>query len=346
MGSGRLPWRPTGGRLKVSPPRSAQQMEAEVIICSSVHLLTPHTSMPSLSLSLLLRHCTAKELQIRYCVIGTCCKNCFTSCKHITQLKQFVLLSINTHYHALLCGCDKCFLVYRGPASQPPMPVMETIHRGTAVGPKCSLPPIVQPLHFLINSKSKEKRAISGHSEQINQVNNCRQKVGQPEKKHSATLPQQAAIPGLLCCQHQSISGGGSMEDMGKSMFTCFVSCPFCAPCFRQLSVTEGFPDHCSMEWLSSKQGVSAIIPQTAAGYSILSKFPFLCAYCYCCSAALCCWCSPLLQIWERETHAPDVWCCALLRPLGILFVVARWYLQLWRATKCAELFSLVCSLG
>ncbi|KAI4811608.1 hypothetical protein KUCAC02_014487 [Chaenocephalus aceratus] len=29
MGSGRLPWRPTGGRLKVSPPRGAQQMEAQ-----------------------------------------------------------------------------------------------------------------------------------------------------------------------------------------------------------------------------------------------------------------------------------------------------------------------------
>ena len=66
------------------------------------------------------------------------------------------------------------------------------------------------------------------------------------------------------------------MEDMGKSMFTRFVTCTFRVPCFRQLSVTEGFPDHCSMEWLS-KLGVSAIIPQTAAGYSILSKFHFLC---------------------------------------------------------------------
>ncbi len=49
------------------------------------------------------------------------------------------------------------------------------------------LPPIVEPLHFLINSKSKEKTAITGHSEQINQVNNYKQKVGQPGKKHSAT---------------------------------------------------------------------------------------------------------------------------------------------------------------
>lgn len=98
------------------------------------------------------------------------------------------------------------------------------------------------------------------------------------------------------------------MEDMGKSMFTCFVSCPFCVPCFRQLSVTEGFPDHCSMEWLSAKLGVSAIIPQTAAGYSILSKFHFLCAHCSCCSAALCCWFCPLLQIWDTRSRCV-IWC-------------------------------------
>lgn len=48
---------------------------------------------------------------------------------------------------------------------------------------------------------------------------------------------------------------------------------------FGQLSVTEGFPDHCSMDWVSGKLGVSAIIPQSAAGYSILSKFHILCAY-------------------------------------------------------------------
>lgn len=35
------------------------------------------------------------------------------------------------------------------------MPVMETIHTGTAVGPKCSLPTIVEPLHILINSEEK-----------------------------------------------------------------------------------------------------------------------------------------------------------------------------------------------
>lgn len=194
MGSGRLPWRPTGGRLKVSPPRGAQQMEAEVIICSSVHLRTPHTSMPPLARSLSLSYCvTVLQRRIRSdtawlaLAVNTALRHANT---HTTQLKQFVLLSINTHYHALLCGCDKCFLVYRGPASQPLMPAMETIHRGTAVGPKCSLPPIVQPLHFFINSKSKKKkkkRAISGHSEQIHKVNNCRQKVGQPGKKHSAT---------------------------------------------------------------------------------------------------------------------------------------------------------------
>lgn len=66
------------------------------------------------------------------------------------------------------------------------------------------------------------------------------------------------------------------MENMGKSMFTCFMACPFCVLCARQLSVTEGFPDHCSMEWLYSKLGVSVIIRQTAAGYGILSKFHFL----------------------------------------------------------------------
>lgn len=66
-------------------------------------------------------------------------------------------------------------------------------------------------------------------------------------------------------------------------------SCHVLSVCraFRQLSVTEGFPDHCSMERLSGELGVSAIIPQTAAGYSILSKFYFLCAYCCCCSAAV-----------------------------------------------------------
>ena len=162
MGSGRLPWRPTGGRLKVSPPRGAQQMEAEVIICSSVHLRTPHTSMPPLARSLSLSYCvTVLQRRIRSdtawlaLAVNTALRHANT---HTTQLKQFVLLSINTHYHALLCGCDKCFLVYRGPASQPLMPAMETIHRGTAVGPKCSLPPIVQPLHFFINSKSKKKK--------------------------------------------------------------------------------------------------------------------------------------------------------------------------------------------
>lgn len=106
MGSGRLPWRPTGGRLKVSPPRGAQQMEAEVIICCSAHLLTPHTPMPP-PLSLSLRQRTAKMLQISYCVIGIKCKNivkCFTSCKHIKHLNLFVLLTIKSHYHAPLSG--------------------------------------------------------------------------------------------------------------------------------------------------------------------------------------------------------------------------------------------------
>lgn len=68
----------------------------------------------------------------------------------------------------------------------------------------------------------------------------------------------------------------GTMENMGKSMFTCFLSCPFCVLCARQLSVTEGFPDHCSFELLFSKLGMSVIIYHTAVGYGILSKFHFL----------------------------------------------------------------------
>lgn len=52
--------------------------------------------------------------------------------------------------------------------------------------PKCSLPPIAEPLHFLINSKQREK-GFGCHSEQINQVNNYRLKVGQLGKKHSGT---------------------------------------------------------------------------------------------------------------------------------------------------------------
>lgn len=50
-----------------------------------------------------------------------------------------------------------------------------------------------------------------------------------------------------------------------------------CAVCQTAVSNT-GFPDHCGMERLFSRLGLSAIIPQTAAGYSILSKFHFLCA--------------------------------------------------------------------
>ena len=163
-------------------------------LSAPLFISVPPTPPCHLSLALSLSHCvTVLQRRIRSdtawlaLAVNTALRHANT---HTTQLKQFVLLSINTHYHALLCGCDKCFLVYRGPASQPLMPAMETIHRGTAVGPKCSLPPIVQPLHFFINSKSKKKkkkRAISGHSEQIHKVNNCRQKVGQPGKKHSAT---------------------------------------------------------------------------------------------------------------------------------------------------------------
>lgn len=134
------------------------------------------------------------------------------------------------------------------------------------------------------------------------------------------------------------------MEDMGKSMFTCFVSCPFCVPCFRQLSVTEGFPDHCSMEWLSSKLGVSAIIPQTAAGYSILSKFHFLCAYCSCCSAALCCWFSSLLQIWDRHTCSRCVMSCIIEAMEYFVCVCAMMFAALAPVQICQVIF--VCLLS
>lgn len=119
MGSGRLLWRPTGGRLKVSPPRSAQQMEAEVIICCSVHLLTPHSSLPSLTLTALL-YCkdVSDQLWWDWYWMETLTIKCFTSYKHIRQLKRFVLLSIKAHYHGLLCGCDKFFLVYRSSETQ------------------------------------------------------------------------------------------------------------------------------------------------------------------------------------------------------------------------------------
>lgn len=63
------------------------------------------------------------------------------------------------------------------------------------------------------------------------------------------------------------------MDDRGKAMFTCYVSCPHYVPDSCQL---EGFPRHCSVEWLYGELGVSVIIPQTAAGYGILSKFHFL----------------------------------------------------------------------
>lgn len=134
------------------------------------------------------------------------------------------------------------------------------------------------------------------------------------------------------------------MEDMGKSMFTCFVSCPFCVPCFRQLSVTEGFPDHCSMEWLSSKLGVSAIIPQTAAGYSILSKFHFLCAYCSCCSAALCYWFSSLLQIWDRHTCSRCVMSCIIEAMEYFVCVCAMMFAALAPVQICQVIF--VCLLS
>lgn len=55
--------------------------------------------------------------------------------------------------------------------------------------------------------------------------------------------------------------------------------CPvllFLVLCARQLSVTEGFPDHCNFEWLFSKLGMSVIIHQTAVGDGIVSKFHFL----------------------------------------------------------------------
>lgn len=103
MGSSRLPWRPTGGRLKVSPPCGAQQMEAQVIICCSVHLLSP----------LLLQTHTGLYW---YCCHYIKDVKWFSFCKHIKQLKLFALLSIKTHYPHCLHGCDKFYLVYKGQA--------------------------------------------------------------------------------------------------------------------------------------------------------------------------------------------------------------------------------------
>lgn len=84
--------------------------------------------------------------------------------------------------------------------------------------------------HKQKKKRKKNNTAIVSHSEQINQVNNYLQKIGQWKK---STLPQQVAIPGLLGCQDLSIiSYMGTMENMGKSMFTCALSCSFlcCVP--------------------------------------------------------------------------------------------------------------------
>lgn len=96
MGSGRLPWRPTGGRLKVSPPRSAQQMEAEVIICCSVHLLTPHTSMPTLAHTASWR-CKDASDQLLWKIKQNVNK-CFTPCKPFGEQFETVCSAVGALY--------------------------------------------------------------------------------------------------------------------------------------------------------------------------------------------------------------------------------------------------------
>lgn len=71
------------------------------------------------------------------------------------------------------------------------------------------------------------------------------------------------------------------------------MSCPVSVSCFRRLSVTQSFSDHCSMGSLSGELGLPAITPQTAAGHSILSEIS---------QQLSCCWLSPLLQTWDGCT--------------------------------------------
>lgn len=160
MGSGRLPWRPTGGRLKVSPPRGAQQMEAEVIICCSVHLLTPPHP-----------HARSRSLSYSVTVLQ----------RHIRSFTLWLALSVNTLpsvlHHANTLGNLSCLFCYQlkliitvfsmGVINVSLFTEAQHHNPDTSDGnysqrhsgrPKCSLPPIVKPLHFLINSKRKKKK--------------------------------------------------------------------------------------------------------------------------------------------------------------------------------------------
>ena len=119
---------------------------------------------------------------------------------------------------------------------------------------------------------------ISCHSGQTSQVNNCEQKVGQPGKELCSTAGSDVwfAVQLKSFCIKLGMQYGGQV----KSGLHTFVSCLFYMSCFRQDWVTQGPSDHCSVGWLPLKLGVSAIMPQIATGYSILSKYHFLCASC------------------------------------------------------------------
>lgn len=77
----------------------------------------------------------------------------------------------------------------------------------------------------------------------------------------------------------------------------------------HQMAVSNNFLNSCSVDWLSSKQGLSAVIHKTAAGYSILRTFHFLCAFA---TATQHLHAVSFLLSYEYET---DVCCGILLRP-------------------------------
>lgn len=104
-------------------------------------------------------------------------------------------------------------------------------------------------------------------------------------------------------------------------VYTCRVMSFQCGVVSRVMVVGGWcFPDHCGTESLY-ELGLSAIIPHIAAGYSILSKFHFLCAYVLLLLSSSLALDVFLLSSCGYETSF-IFWCsCTLLRPRGILFV-------------------------
>lgn len=47
----------------------------------------------------------------------------------------------------------------------------------------------------------------------------------------------------------------------------------------HQMAVSSNFLNNCGIDWLSSKQGLSAVSHKTATGYSTCNRFHFLCAF-------------------------------------------------------------------